>query len=275
MTPNDIILPHDRDALREQFRNATPFRFISIDRFLDERFAAELAASYPSYQTARAVGEKEFEAVNEKRKIQITDRARFPSPVGILADTLSSPAFLADVEHITGIPRLLADPHYGGGGMHLTNTSGRLDVHVDFNFSDELQAFRRLNILVYLNPEWKKEWGGAIELWDKDVRHCSFSATPLLNRCVMFETTKTSFHGVTPLRCPPDVARKSFAAYYYTKEPPANWDGEKHTTIFRTRPTEKARKYILMPGERIANRVQATVDRAARLLKKITGNKPG
>ncbi|MGC4029163.1 MAG: 2OG-Fe(II) oxygenase [Steroidobacteraceae bacterium] len=268
-----LIAPYDRDALRQQFQSAAPFRFFKIENFLDAGFADEVVQSYPTYEQARALGGKEFDAVNEKLKIQVTDSAQFPSPVKQLADALSGPDFLADMEYITGIPSLLADAGYSGGGMHLTNKSGRLDVHVDFNFNDQLSAFRRLNILVYLNPVWEEAWGGNIELWDSDVRKCWHSYSPIMNRCVVFETTKISYHGVTPLKCPPSMARKSFAAYYYTKEPPAGWDGVKHSTIFRARPEEKVREAILMPAENLKRGVSRVADQAKSALKGFLGRR--
>jgi len=52
-----------------------------------------------------------------------------------------------------------------------------------------------------------------------------------LNGQIVFETNEVSFHGVTAVKCPEGRARKSFAAYYYTKEAPAHWTGEAHSTM--------------------------------------------
>ncbi|RYG95878.1 MAG: 2OG-Fe(II) oxygenase, partial [Alphaproteobacteria bacterium] len=224
-----VLRPLDRDAIRAEYRAAKPFPFFKIENFLLPDFLARVVAAYPSYETARTMG-REFTAVNERLKIQVTDREQFPDPVKQLADELNGPEFLADMEYITDIPNLLADTAFGGGGMHLSSSGGRLDVHVDFNFLDRMQTFRRLNILVYLNPEWQEDWGGRIELWDKDVTRAEHSFAPVVNRCVVFETSEMSYHGVTPLTCPPGVVRKSFAAYYYTKEAPAWYDGQNHST---------------------------------------------
>jgi Rps23 Pro-64 3,4-dihydroxylase Tpa1-like proline 4-hydroxylase len=106
----------------------------------------------------------QFQAVNERKKVQISDASRFPPAVRKLHEALASPEFLADVSYITGIPRLLADPKLAGGGIHVTGPHGRLDVHVDFNLMEANGWHRRLNILVYLNPVWKPGWGGEIEL---------------------------------------------------------------------------------------------------------------
>lgn len=244
-----LIAPLDRDRLREQYRTAKPFPFLSIDGFLEPTFAAEVASSYPSFDQARALG-REFRAVNENRKTQIVDYQRFPDAVKKLADTLGSAEMLRALEDITGIQGLHWDPGFAGGGMHQTASSGWLDVHVDFNYHEELRMHRRLNILVFLNPEWDERWGGLLELWDENVTQRHHALAPILNRCVIFETSEISFHGVTAVVCPDGVVRRSFAAYYYTPEPPVRWSGQHRSTVFRARPNEPLKAYVLMPAER-------------------------
>ena len=172
-----------------------------------------------------------------------------PSLSPQLSTALAAPEFLDLLSFVFDIPNLLADDHLVGGGIHQTGPRGFLDVHIDFNYIEERQLHRRLNILIYFNKDWKEEWGGNIELWDEKVkiRHHSFS--PIFNRCVVFVTNEVSYHGVTAVKCSPDQTRKSFAAYYYTKEAPIGWAGENHTTIFKARPDEVVKGRVLMPLE--------------------------
>lgn len=265
-----VIRPLDVESLKQQFESGVPFPFFSIDDFLEPEFAADVAAVYPSYAEARGMG-NEFSKLNERLKVQVTDYARFPSPVKRLADELSGAAWLEILERITGIPRLLADEQLAGGGMHLTGPGGRLDVHVDFNYLEDRKLHRRLNILVYLNPEWRPEWGGAIELWDEDVSRCGQSFMPKFNRCVVFQTSEISFHGVTPVTAPEGVVRKSFAGYYYTREAPPQWDGTVHSTVFRARPAERFRRNVLMPLERLQDGSRQSLQNVKRSLKKVLG----
>jgi hypothetical protein len=267
---NPIIRPLDIASLREQFRTAKPFPFFAIDDFLDEAFVADVVAAYPTYEQARQMG-REFSAVNERLKVDVSDSSRFPPPVKRLSDALASAEFLAALEQITGIKSLLADASLVGGGMHLTGPTGRLDVHVDFNYVEDRKLHRRLNILVYLNPGWQDAWGGAVELWDRDVKNCVHSYQPILNRCVVFATSEISFHGVSPNRCPPGQARKSFAAYYYTKEAPEGWDGLAHGTVFRARPNEAVRNSILVPAERARRSLKGGLGRVKGLVKRLLG----
>lgn len=263
-----LIRPYDRARLKHEYGNAQPFPFFKIENFLEPGFLEEVVGAYPTYDSAKKLGH-EFGAVNEKLKVQITERDRFPEPVKRLSDVLNGDEFLSDLQYITGIPDLLADRQLAGGGMHLTNTSGRLDVHVDFNYQSDAKLFRRLNILLYLNPVWEESWGGKIELWDKDVKHCGQSFSPVLNRCVVFETSEISFHGVTPLSSPQGIVRKSYAAYYYTKEPPPGWDGKFHSTVFRARPDEKFRANVLMPAEAAQRSISGAIDRTKQFVKRL------
>lgn len=265
-----VLRPYDRERLRAAFSGAQPFPFFMIDGFLDEAFAREVAASMPRFEDAQKLG-LTFKSVNEKLKLQVTDSAKFPPPVLALHRALSSPEFLADLSYITGIPNLLADDKLDGGGMHQTGPGGRLDVHVDFNILEDRGWHRRLNILVYLNPGWQEDWGGRIELWDKDVKKCWHSYAPILNRCVVFETSEISYHGVTPLSAPAGVARKSFAAYYYTKEPPPHWDGKAHSTVFQARPHEKFKGTVAMPIEKLGHEVRAGWKALKKSIKRMIG----
>jgi hypothetical protein len=266
--PGAMLRPYDKDELRRQFQSAQPYPHLVIENFLEPSAAEEVARSYPTFDTAVSMG-FQFNALNEQRKVQVTDAARFPAPVARLNQALSSPGFLKDLEYITGIPHLLADARLAGGGMHLTGPGGRLDVHVDFNFDETIKLHRRLNILVYLNPVWQQGWGGEIELWDKDVKHCGQRLLPILNRCLIFRTDETSYHGVSPITGPPGVERKSFAAYYYTREPPANWSGQVHTTVFKARPDEKLRGYVLMPVQKLRDELRRGLRRVKSRVKKM------
>ncbi len=265
-----VIRPLDLPELRRQYTAAKPFPHLVIDDFLEPQFAQEVSEAYPTFETA-SQGGYAFDYVNEKKKVQVTDSTRFPEPVSRLHEAISGSEFRDALTEVTGIPKLLADEELIGGGMHVTGPHGRLDVHVDFNYVAERQLHRRLNILIYLNPTWDNDWGGEVELWDQDVRRCYQALRPVINRCVIFETSDISFHGVAALRCPQGIERKSFAAYYYTREAPATWDGTEHSTVFRARPDERLRGYVLMPAEKLQRELRRQVDRMRHRVRRLTG----
>src|SRR5690606_29020045 len=145
------------------------------DNFLQPQMAQDMARSYPTFETAKSLG-FEFNAVNEKRKIQVTDAAKFQVPVQSFTTLAASPEFRKILSEISGIEDLLWDDTYAGAGMHMTASSGRLDVHVDFNrLGGEKNWYRRLNLLLFLNERWDENWGGKLELWDETVTRCVHS----------------------------------------------------------------------------------------------------
>ena len=205
--------------------------------------------------------------MNEHGKIQVTDSAEFAEPIMRLYEALASREWLNCLSYVMDIPNLVADATLNGGGIHVTGPRGHLDVHVDFNYIKEMELHRRINILVYFNKNWREEWGGTVELWDKDVKFCHHSLSPIFNRCVVFATSISSYHGVTAVTCPNGNARKSFAAYYYTKESPPDWTGEWHGTIFKARPDERMKGMLLMPAQKIKRAVHSKMRKLRRRLK--------
>lgn len=248
MSMYDLINPFDKELLKQKIKESQPFPHFSFDNFLTEAFAEEIYKAFPHYTEAQKIG-KEYNKVNEKQKIQITDSSVFPDPFKKLNNLLASQEFLDLMSELMDIPNLLADPELVGGGIHETNSGGHLDVHVDFNYLKDRQWHRRMNVLIYFNKDWKEDYGGYFDIWDKDVKKCYGSFAPLFNRIAAFATSEISYHGVTPVKCPKDVFRKSFAVYYYTKEAPAHWNGQHHSTIFKPRPDEWLKGTVFMPYE--------------------------
>ena len=93
----------------------------------------------------------------------------------------------------------------------------------------------------------------------------------MFNRACGFVTSEISYHGVTPVNCPPGSARKSFAVYYYTKEAPQGWDGVKHSTVFKARPDEWLKGNVLMPFEESLNLLKTVSQKVKGEIKKVVG----
>jgi hypothetical protein len=163
---------------------------------------------------------------------------------------LNSATFIEFLEKLTGTDGLIGDPHFLGGGLHQIVRGGFLKIHADFSRHPKLNLERRLNILIYLNREWREEYGGHLELWDRDMRECRKKILPVFNRCVIFNTTTQSYHGhPDPLNCPEGETRKSLALYYYSSR--SSRSTGQYSTLFRRRPGEK----LFITPEIIANQL--------------------
>ena len=185
-------------------------------------------------------------AVRGRQEVKLaTDHSRVIPPfTRQVLDQFNSEVMIDFLQELTGIPGLIPDPHLWGGGLHQIERGGHLKVHSDFNWHEELLLDRRLNLILYLNPEWQPEWGGALELWDREMSACQESVLPVANRCVVFNTTDFSLHGhPDPLMCPPDRTRRSMALYYYSNGRPAAEVSRSRTTDFRPRPGEEWQRH--------------------------------
>jgi len=113
---------------------------------------------------------------------------------------------------------------------------------VNTNISQISPSYRRLNLLIYLNKDWKMEWGGAIELHSnpRDIASNQIkSFNVLFNRAVIFETNEYSWHGFPKIDLPVEErhrSRKSISVYLYTKERPKNELAPSHSTFYVQRP---------------------------------------
>ena len=221
------------DELQRQFATAQPFRHVVVERFLAPEFCQELIAQFPPF----AAGDARNERGEQAGKSVIAGITKLGPAFARFDRLMRDGEFLEVMGRITSIPGLLYDEEYVGGGTHENQAGQELDSHVDFNFHPHLGWHRRLNLIVFLNPEWDAAWGGCLELLrdpsdDRDVR----VVTPLANRAVIFETTETSWHGFRVIRTPAGISRKSLAVYFYSHDRPAAEVAPSHGTYYYQRP---------------------------------------
>jgi Rps23 Pro-64 3,4-dihydroxylase Tpa1-like proline 4-hydroxylase len=229
------------DAAR--YAAAAPFPHIVIDDFLQPEVLDRAMAEFPppsAIEDWRRIDLTDRQGrVAQQLKLGYSDELRFGDTLRGLVHELNSGPFLRYLERLTGIEGLLPDPHMKGGGLHQSLPGAVLRVHADFNKLAESGLDRRLNLLLYLNPRWQADWRGDLELWDRDMRECVQRIAPVANRCVVFSTTRTSYHGVPdPLACPEGVTRRSLALYYYSNGRPEAESGPQHATLWQARPGE-------------------------------------
>lgn len=230
------VLAHAPEYARH-FARREPFRHVVIDDFFSAEYAARLLDEFPPFERGNARNEN-----GQLGNKSTVERIREIGPGYIILDDLIRSRELLDlIGRITSISELLYDPWYFGGGTHENREGQDLDPHVDFNRHPVENWHRRLNLIVYLNHEWNDAWGGSLELHsDPRARDDQVAlVTPLYNRCVIFETTETSWHGFSRIALPEpkkQLTRKSIALYFYTHERPVEELGETHSTIYVDRP---------------------------------------
>ena len=233
----EVLLQRAHD-LRDRYRNAKPFPHIAIDDFFPVPVVDAALAEFPK------PGDIEWQRFQNTREVKLAcrDERLLGAAIRGLIWEMNSQVFLRFLEILTGIENLIPDPQLSGGGMHQIVRGGQLGMHVDFNKHSAYQLDRRLNLLLYLNKDWREEYGGHLELWDEDMSRCEKRILPVFNRVALFSTTEKSWHGhPNPLACPEGWSRKSIALYYYTNGRADGAAAPEHSTVFRDRPGETVR----------------------------------
>jgi hypothetical protein len=216
----------------------SPYKHLVIDNFFDLELANLCLNSFPE------LSDEGWEHANDadiEIKYRTTWKSEFEIPDGIVdaVRIMNSSYFLSAMGKKFEIPQVMSDPYFTGGGLNATKPGGLLDVHVDGNYHDASGLNRRLNALIYLNPNWMPDWGGEFGIYDEYGDVCIKKIAPLFNRLVIFDSHDKSFHGLpAPLNFPDGEIRKSIILYYYTKAPRPDYQiavNEPHSALWKKR----------------------------------------
>lgn len=201
--------------LRDEYRQNQPFPHVRLEDFLEPGVAEALAREFPAPDPDAWTYYGHY---NVQKKYGNAQRASYPPDIRRVIEELNAPGFVAWLSALTGIEGLLGDPELEGAGLHQSERGAYLHIHADFTMHSHRPTWRRrLNLMVYLNDDWREDWNGQLELWDREMTRAERIYPPALNHCVIFSTSDDSFHGhPEPLRCPEGVTRKSIILYYYT-----------------------------------------------------------
>ncbi len=200
--------------IQQHFISAEPFPHLIVDNFAPVTTLRAVTAGFGAVATEAWV---RYDGPDEHGKSACNRIEVMPAACRDFLAALSSGTAAKLCEWITGIDALEPDPSLYGGGLHMTESGGFLGVHLDNEQHPQSRLARRLNLIVYCTEGWQEEWGGHLEFWDRARTRVVRRIAPLWNRAVLFETSSHSFHGHSePLRCPPEVRRKSVAVYFWS-----------------------------------------------------------
>lgn len=234
----DMIRPdafEPLDDLRAAYQSASPYPYVIIDDFLTPEFAQRIHDE----ARATAANQDASNGVTQSLKVACTNWAAFSENTHSLIAYFNSAEFIANIGRIVGIDDLFGDAELEGGGIHMTRRGGFLKMHTDFNWHARLEADRRINILLYLNKQWKEEYRGELVLADIPQKNVT-SVKPIFNRMVIFNTNDSTLHGhPDALMFPDDYPRTSIAMYYYSKGRPDNERFRGRATTTRYLPRDR------------------------------------
>tara|TARA_B100000787_G_C16146337_1_gene274412 strand:- start:50 stop:916 length:867 start_codon:yes stop_codon:yes gene_type:complete len=263
-TQKDLINLANRNKLK--YKNSEPYPHIILKNFFNKDFLNEVLKEFPDLSKNKSsinyANKNEVKFANNKKKT-------FKKNTKLFFKYLNSPTFLKFIKKISSIKeKILADQSLNGGGLHEIKRGGILKVHTDFNKHPTKNLDRRINVLIYLNKNWKKNYGGQLELWNKDMKKCVKKIMPIFNTMVIFSTNDFTNHGhPNHLRCPKTISRKSIATYYFSKGRPKN----EITKSYKKNRTEFKNRMGLKNDVLVRNEYFKNILRNTNIYQKIKG----
>ena len=210
---NDIFgnWTNNISEISSKFQKAKPFNHIVIKNFLKDEIATKVFDNFPSNYDDWHKYYNPLEV-----KYACDDINNMNENIRNVFLALSSKNSLAIFSELSGIKDLQYDPCLHGAGLHAHPRYGRLNIHLDYEKHPILKnKERRLNIILFMNKEWKKEWNGDNQLWDENLKQPIIRTYPKFNSAIIFQTNNKSWHGLPEkILCPSEVYRKSLAYYY-------------------------------------------------------------
>ncbi len=221
----------------ETYASARPFPHAIIDEFLPHDLAARALENFPEFgaEIWRTSG-REYVNEGNGRKFEMASYDAMPVPLRNVVELVHGKECLAFLRELTGYSDLLADSALTGGGLNMSMSGGFLRTHADFNYSNTLHAYRTVNLIWYLNLNWREEFGGYLELWEPDLSACTKSIAPIFNRAVIFTTYSYAYHGFRPVMVPEGHARRSMNFYFYRPTAAPGIAQDPHKTLWQATP---------------------------------------
>ncbi|WP_263355507.1 2OG-Fe(II) oxygenase [Acidicapsa ligni] len=228
-------LAEEKDRLQAEFHSHR-VQSCAIDGLLPEEEADRIFAAFPdksSMMLKKSLREYKYVAAQMNQYNPLLEEVVY---------AFQQPGVLKLVEEITGIREMEPDEHLYAGGISLMGKDNFLNPHLDNSHDKNRQAYRVLNLLYYVSPDWTHESGGNLELWDDGPKGEPREVVSRFNRLVLMATHEKSWHSVNQIKV--DRSRCCVSNYYFSARPLEDHEYF-HVTSFRGRPEQPVRDLVL------------------------------
>ena len=256
----------ERARLAAQF--ATPgigrTRLAILDDALPPEIAQRIHEAFPALQQMRLLSsfrEQKYTSKSLEKMDPIIHDALF---------AFQAPAVIEEVGRITGIRDMVGDPQLYAGGISAMTRGQFLQPHIDNSHDFEGARYRVLNLLYYVSPGWRPEFGGNLELWDEEVRE-RLEVPSLFNRLVIMATNERSWHSVNGVKV--EGARCCVSNYYFSPHSP-NGHEVSHVTFFSARPEQPLLRLVSSIDGKARMAVRRILRRGLSRKDLYTGKRP-
>ncbi len=231
-----IIESLDRDAasIKADFASdkGVTARHAAIDDLLPREIAERIAAAFPASNEMRLMDSF------RERKFTSKSLDKFDPIISEITFAFQDERVIAKVADLTNIKDAIGDPHLYAGGLSAMERGHFLNPHIDNSHDGEQKNYRVLNLLYYITPDWRSEYGGNLELWDEKVTK-PVEIPSLFNRLVLMGTGDKTWHSVNEVRA--NDTRRCVSNYYFSPHSPNGYETT-HVTYFMARPEQKLRR---------------------------------
>ncbi len=219
--PRLVSAKYDPKDYNIDYNNGTPIPWLYFDDFLPTELFEQIQKEIneiPKYVWTSFTRNNSY--------MLECNNLSFSPTIRELVLNLNSSEFVKWLETLTGIEKIIPDPHLVGAGLMRCYTNHCLKLHTDFNWNEQLHLNRCLSAILYLHPEWDKSWHGGLELWDFQQKELLHVIEPKPNRLLLWNYHSRLFHGhPTPLACPEGASRDGLRLFYFNSnstpaEPP-------------------------------------------------------
>lgn len=239
-----------QEALRREFLNNKPIYSCYIDNLLHEKDAREIYEAFPPKKSLLLLKDlREYKYVGMQMN-------QFNPILEEIIYAFQDPRVVKLISKITGFEELLPDEYLYAGGISMMDYGCFLNPHLDNSHDKDRKNYRVINLLYYVSPDWKEEYGGNLELWDNGLKQSNRTIHSKFNRLVMMSTNKKSWHSVSKVNY---QGQRCCVSNYYFSTKPAEEDDYFHVTSFRGRPEQKLRDIILQGDAALRNGVRKIV----------------
>lgn len=214
----------DSDRMAQEF--STPGRIGStyIDDLLPEDIAREIYNRFPP--TERMMQKKSVKEL----KWATAQMNECDSLLEESVYAFQDQHVLKLISHITGLADLQPDAELYAGGISLMAQGGYLRPHLDNSHDAKQSRYRVLNLLYYVTPDWKEEYGGSLQLWDEGPHTTPRTIPSVFNRLVLMVTGEKSWHSVNEIK---HAGKRCCVSNYYFSPVSPEVHDYFHATSFR------------------------------------------
>ncbi|WP_315789090.1 2OG-Fe(II) oxygenase [Fischerella sp. JS2] len=236
-----------KNELHQEFLKKNQINSCYIDNILDEVYAKEIYQSFPYTEELLLLKDiREYKYVGMQMN-------KYSPILEEIIYAFQEPRVVSLISEITSIEELLPDKHLYAGGISLMNKGCFLNPHLDNSHDKDRKNYRVLNLLYYVTPDWKQEYGGNLELWDQGLKKNCRTIHSKFNRLVIMITNKSSLHSVSKVN---HQGQRCCVSNYYFSPKPVQSSEYFHVTSFRGRPEQRFRDIVLQGDAILRNGIR-------------------